>query len=151
MPYTPAYLSEAEMQTLLESKAAQLTNEGATYNSGKALELIEQAEGWMHGFIGHRYPFPITHTSWVSVLKAHAVVMFLWAALRARLIDGSDELGKDIEETLAWLKMVRQGRPDGIDLVGVDPYDLSTEASTTSGSSWSSHTPVYGESTVRGV
>jgi phage gp36-like protein len=151
MPYTPAYLSEAEMQTLLESKAAQLTNEGATYNSGKALELIEQAEGWMHGFIGHRYPFPITHASWVSVLKAHAVVMFLWAALRARLIDGSDELGKDIEETLAWLKMVRQGRPDGIDLVGVDPYDLSTEASTTSGSSWSSHTPVYGESTVRGV
>lgn len=145
MPYVPAYLSEASFRAFLEETvAAQLTNEeGTPYASAKALEIIERAESYMHSFIAHRYPVPITNATWVAIMKPHADILARWFAQQARLVASFDPDG--LRETIEWLKQIRDGK---IDLSGVTPVDLITDASP---SRFRSHEVVYTEPYVRGV
>lgn len=146
MPYSPAYLTEASVQAFLEAEtAAQLTDASAspTYDAAKSLEIIERAESYIHGFIAHRYPVPITSATWVAVLKPHADILWRWFAQQARLVASFDPDG--LRETIEFLKQIRDGK---IDLAGVTPVDLITDASP---SRFRSHEVVYTEPYVRGA
>ncbi len=106
-------------------------------------EIIERAESYIHGFIAHRYPVPITSATWVAVLKPHADILWRWFAQQARLVASFDPDG--LRETIEFLKQIRDGK---IDLAGVTPVDLITDASP---SRFRSHEVVYTEPYVRGA
>lgn len=146
MPYSPAYLTEASVQAFLEAEtAAQFTDSGATpaWDSAKALEIIERAESYIHGFIAHRYPVPLTNATWVAIMKPHADILFRWFAQQARFAASFDPEG--LRVTIDWLTQIRDGK---IDLAGVTPVDLITDASP---SRFQSHAVVYTETYVRGA
>lgn len=106
------YASTAQIQTVLESLAVDLTSEGGSeFGETKGAALLTEASAFIDGYLAAVYEVPIPDASTRSraILRPHCVNVFRALAMGNRLADNA--VAKALfDATIAWLTLVSKGR-----------------------------------------
>jgi phage gp36-like protein len=117
------------------------SNSGEVINEGRLADAISFQSDFMDSYLISRYAVPIIEPPTVlAALKVHCVRLVIWNLFQGRLLaENYDGFRQDKDETLSWLKSIRDGKTS---LTGAPAPVIPEDA--TGGFSFSSDEQVFG-------